>query len=772
MWKKILHKSAVRYTYDDVASTDVAPLLHLLIDDSTHLITLLKRDGTISKINKAACDSLQVDEADVLGTYFWDAPWWGDAGDRQEQLRGGITSASHGEFVNFEITAANVDKQLIDLAMSLKPVKDMTGRVVLIIAEGRNVTERKKAEKALRESEWKFRAIFNQNFQLMGILSLDGIVIEVNATSLKLGGVDESEVKGKPFWDTPWWEHSKDLQNKLREAIKACASGECIAFEVTHPAADGTLHYLDFFIRPLRDDAGNIVFLIPEARDITGQKNAEKALREAAAKFRIVADNTYNWEFWVSPEGNYIYSSPSCWRVTGHTAEELVANPGMLESLIHPDDMPAWKNHRQHAVRSKTLNDIEFRLLRDGDLAWIHHVCTPIWGDDGVFLGTRGSFEDVTQRKQAEEKNLQLASVVESSDDAIFGKTVDGIISSWNRGAENIFGYQEEEVVGRPVTMLFPPERKEEVLGLHERIRGGEHIEHYEIPSRKKDGDLIDMSFTYSPIKDELGRVVAISVTGRDITARNQAVAAMLERDRIKKELELHEKELLLLRQNRLAAMGEMIGNIAHQWRQPLNLLALRAQELNLVHGTAEFTAEYLKEHVAKMMETIRHMSSTIDEFRDFTGHDEEKKDFSVLAVVNKTISLLQRTWNAEQVEITVVAKCDPVVTGYPKGFSQVLHNILMNARDAFVRRNVKTPTIKIEISTISGRSVVAITDNAGGVPEDIIDKIFDPYFTTKGPEQGNGIGLYVSKTIIEKDMGGSLTVRNVDGGAQFHIVI
>jgi PAS domain S-box-containing protein len=634
------------------------------------------------------------------------------------------------------------------------------------------ITERKQAENALRESEWKFRAIFNQNFQLMGLLTLDGTVIEANTTALSLSGVDESEVKGKHFWDTPWWAHSKDLQNQLREAINNCAKGECIALEVTHPAANGDLRYLDFSIRPLKDDAGKVIFLIPEARDISDRKRAEKALSEAAAKYRIVADNTYNWEVWLSPEGRYIYSSPSCRRITGHAAEDFVTSPELLDTLVHADDVDAWSRHRQQALTTRSLKEIEFRLLRDGATVWIHHVCTPIYDESGVFRGTRGNFEDITNRKQAEEKNLLLATVVESSDDAIFAKTADGIVTSWNRGAEKIFGYREAEVLGKSVAMLFPSECTEEVLRLHEKVRRGEHIEHYETVSRKKDGELIDMSFTYSPIKDEHGKVVAISCTGRDITARNKAAAALKENERIKRELELHEKELLLLRQSRLAAMGEMIGNIAHQWRQPLNTLGLCAQELCMTFRKGEFSYDYLESCVDKMMQTIRYMSKTIDDFRDFTRPEKEKVDFSVREVIDKTVSLQQDTLNAEKIKIEVVGACDPLVTGYPNEFSQVLLNIMMNARDAFLKQTVQNPVIKIELGTEGGRCLVTITDNAGGIPEEIIDKIFDPYFTTKGPEQGTGIGLYMSKTVIEKKIGGSLTARNVAGGAQFRIVV
>jgi C4-dicarboxylate-specific signal transduction histidine kinase len=170
------------------------------------------------------------------------------------------------------------------------------------------------------------------------------------------------------------------------------------------------------------------------------------------------------------------------------------------------------------------------------------------------------------------------------------------------------------------------------------------------------------------------------------------------------------------------------------------------------------------------MLESISGLSRTIEEFRDFANHDHEMVEFKVVQAAEKAVSLVQGTLNAQQVQAAVVAACDPMVHGYPNQFSQVLCNIIINARDAFASQKVTSPFITIEIAGEKDSCIITITDNAGGIPNEIIDKIFDPYFTTKGPQQGLGISLYMSKIIIEKKMGGSLSARNVSGGAQFRI--
>jgi two-component system C4-dicarboxylate transport sensor histidine kinase DctB len=270
-----------------------------------------------------------------------------------------------------------------------------------------------------------------------------------------------------------------------------------------------------------------------------------------------------------------------------------------------------------------------------------------------------------------------------------------------------------------------------------------------------------ELSETVERLQDEITERISMGAALQAETTERHNVQA-----------ELRDKELLLIHQNRLAAMGEMIGNIAHQWRQPLNLLGLLAQDLTMTFKSGEFSQDYLEANVSKMLDTIDHMSQTIDDFRNFFRPFKQKVDFKVLEVVKKTISLLEGSLKADQITTEVKSSGDPVVNGYPNEFSQVLVNIMVNARDALVAKEVTSPKILIEIGVAGERAVLTITDNGGGIPEEVLSRIFDPYFTTKGADQGTGVGLFLSKTIIEKNMGGTLSAGNVGHGARFRIVI
>ena len=241
--------------------------------------------------------------------------------------------------------------------------------------------------------------------------------------------------------------------------------------------------------------------------------------------------------------------------------------------------------------------------------------------------------------------------------------------------------------------------------------------------------------------------------------------------ERIRTLEELRQRELLI-HQSRMTAMGEMIGNIAHQWRQPLNVLGLQVQELGLSYKHGSFTKGLLDDNIAKAMGIIQHLSQTIDTFRDFLISSKEKTPFKAEEIIAKAVSLVEENYSSQGIHIDIGSDGDPQVIGYPNEFGQVLLNLLRNAKDALLERRVKDARITVRSWAENDRAVVTVTDNAGGITEEILDKIFDAYFTTKDLGKGTGVGLFISKNIIENNLGGRLSVRNVEGGAEFRIEV
>lgn len=232
---------------------------------------------------------------------------------------------------------------------------------------------------------------------------------------------------------------------------------------------------------------------------------------------------------------------------------------------------------------------------------------------------------------------------------------------------------------------------------------------------------------------------------------------------------ELRRKDQALIQQTRLATMGEMINNIAHQWRQPLNLISLIVQGLPEV---GKLSQNELNREVEQIMEVVMHMSQTIDDFRYFFRQDKEKSRFSANQAVQKALELIRPGLNDKGIAVVVSEQAEVEVEGYSNEYAQVLLNILNNARDVLVERAVEAPRISVNIFSAEGRSVVEIGDNGGGIDAGVMPRIFEPYFTTKETMQGSGIGLYMSKIIIEQNMKGSLTAGNLADGVVFRIVV
>jgi PAS domain S-box-containing protein len=235
---------------------------------------------------------------------------------------------------------------------------------------------------------------------------------------------------------------------------------------------------------------------------------------------------------------------------------------------------------------------------------------------------------------------------------------------------------------------------------------------------------------------------------------------------------DLKQKELMLVQQNRQAALGEMLDHIAHQWKQPLNSISLIIQDMELTAKDGELTNECVEETVSTIMALVEHMAQTIDVFRDFHQPEKEKTVFRLKDSIDMAIGLITPVLSLHGVAVELDVDPGLIALGYPKEYAQVILNLFGNAKNALVERKIKNPRIQVKAFAEDKKVVVTITDNAGGISGSNIDRIFEPFFTTRKEVGGTGVGLYMSKSIIEKNMGGTLSAANVDGGAQFRVEI
>lgn len=244
-----------------------------------------------------------------------------------------------------------------------------------------------------------------------------------------------------------------------------------------------------------------------------------------------------------------------------------------------------------------------------------------------------------------------------------------------------------------------------------------------------------------------------------------------LELDRSESEIEY--QKAMLFQQSKLAAMGEMIDNIAHQWRQPLNTLGVIVQDTQYAHRKGKLDQHYLQNLTSESMEQIAFMSQTIEDFRNFVKPNQKNSPFDLNEPVEQSLQLLSVMFDSHRISIDVeYSNRELDIYGSSSELKQVVINLLNNARDALVERKIQNPTIKIRVFGDDMYGAITIHDNGGGISTEHIERIFEPYYTTKEEGKGSGIGLYMSYAIIRTKMGGIIEVANVEEGTLFTIML
>jgi signal transduction histidine kinase len=278
---------------------------------------------------------------------------------------------------------------------------------------------------------------------------------------------------------------------------------------------------------------------------------------------------------------------------------------------------------------------------------------------------------------------------------------------------------------------------------------------------------LFSAIFTYSITKKTKKLISSLSNIIQNKMSDYENLAHSYE-DKVTKEvIRNREKDQIMYQHARLAAMGEMIGNIAHQWRQPLNALTILIQSFGTKSLTGNLTQEFIDKQVNEGLRLADQMSNTIEDFRNFFSPTREREYFSIEKSLNDTLELVEFFCKDEHIDIKVIAKEDLRVFGYSNEFAQVILNLINNARDNFKHRNMNDERkiiIKLEKKLKPKPfAMISFIDNGGGIDPKIKDRIFEPYFTTKHKSTGTGIGLYMSKQIIEKQMQGLVTMKNIE---------
>ena len=483
----------------------------------------------------------------------------------------------------------------------------------------------------------------------------------------------------------------------------------------------------------------------------------------------------------VDSSGTILQVNTQALELFGYSHSELI---GQKVELLVPDSYRGQHHHHRqaYAEQPKTRRmgaslDLYGRR-RNGSEFPVEISLSPVSTNRGKFI--LSAIRDISDRKRVDEElrrateelhrrtaeqlgeyRARLASIVDSSEDAIIGKDLDGTITSWNRGAENIYGYTPEEAMGKNISLLAPSDRPDEIPGILAKIGRGETVEHLESVRVTKDGRHLNVSITVSPLRDAKGDVVGASAIARDITAQRRA-------------------ESQLNTAQKMEAIGRLAGGVAHDFNNILGIIGACSEFLrDRIDPSAE-PAQY----VENIKQAIERGSSLTRQLLSFSRSTAVKPQLLDLNERLKDVGKLLRPLMGDDVEIMIVSKSPAaVVEADPGHLDQIVVNLAVNARDAMPRGGkfiLETGTARFDEAFAQQHQnmapgnyvVLAVSDTGSGMDSPTAARIFEPFFTTKGPGKGTGLGLATVYGIVKQSAGHIFVYSEAGHGTTFKIYL
>jgi PAS domain S-box-containing protein len=458
------------------------------------------------------------------------------------------------------------------------------------------------------------------------------------------------------------------------------------------------------------------------------------------AHFRNLAEAIPQMVWTCAPDGSPEYFNQR-WHEYAGGAQS--AKQPWLER-VHIEDEAGVRQAWEACIASGKAFTAELRLRSvAANYRWHLARALPLRNESGDVVRWLGTFTDIDDQKRAEEALLRLASIVETSDDAIYSKDLQGVVTSWNSSAERMYGYRAEEIIGQSVSVLSPPEKLEEMEEILGRVRHGELVEHYETVRLRKDGKPLEVSLAISPIRTASGLITGASTIARDVTERNRAADALRKTEK-------------------LAATGRLAGTMAHEINNPLEAVT---HLIYLLQHNGSLDAE-AREYAQLAADEVNRIGHIAKQALGFYREAAAPTEVNISDLLRDVVQLYAAGAQNKTVNLAAELESQATVPAFPGEMRQVFSNLIVNAVDAVPRGGTVKARVKDsrDWKTQARGIRVLVSDNGPGIPAALRKRIFEPFFTTKG-ERGTGVGLWVSEGVIQKHSG-SIRLKSSTGRA------
>ena len=560
----------------------------------------------------------------------------------------------------------------------------------------------------VRVSEERYRGLVSATSQIVWTMTAAGGVLEDSPTWRHYTG-QTLELFRREGWISAV--HPDDLVAVSRAWQYALSLKMFFEKDCRLRAADGGYKIFQLRSAPIFDAGGGIHEWVGTCTDITVKKKAEEDRDRYFTQARDLIGL-------IGVDGHFVRLNPAWEACLGFTLDELFTEPYM--NLVHPEDVVRAQQEIQRISTGIETIFFEIRLrCKNGSYKTLQWNATPVSGQSSFYAYGR----DITERKRAEEVRVRLASIVESSEDAIISKTLEGIVTSWNKGAERTFGYTADEVIGKPIGFLIPQDRVEEESQIIERVKQGEHVTHFETVRRRKDGKDINIALTISPIEDGAGMIIGFSEIARDITEQKSL-------------------EAQLRQSQKMEGVGQLAGGIAHDFN---NLLTVINSYSAMVLGELDFSNPFARNGIEQIKEAGHRAASLTRQLLMFSRQQVlEPKVLDLNEVVSNIGKLLRRLIGEDITQVLCLHPALGRVKIDPGQMEQIIMNLAVNARDAMpLGGQLTIETDNVELDNAYARThalvqpgpyvMLAVSDTGCGMDADTQARIFEPFFTTKG---------------------------------------